>query len=298
VSSLPSRIGNRAFTRALARQPKAPPQGPAKATVSTPMALADFKAAMARYGAKVVVDDWDPGDPAPIYRSIVDAFADFAAGLGGVPPVDEIRFRKTDPADPNTPASFSARKLEVFDLIERRNKWLPVTRSAKGAKYPAPTAQVGGVKGQSGGAPLALPSRAASERRIIVHELGHGVVEAMLTPGVKGPDALDKDLINRFKKAVGWFGDKLYDIQDPAVRKAIQDDNTQPAATPISFDDWNDPKWGEQPITDYPLYGAHEDFPESLMAYLYAPELLKQRSPARFAFFEREKSAWKAILTP
>jgi hypothetical protein len=297
VAELQRQVGNRGLARLLARQTKAPAQGPATAGVSAPMSLQDFKAAIARYGvSRVVVDDWDPGDPAAIYRSIADAFADFAAALGGAPPVDEIRLRKTDPADPNTPAAFSARKLEVFDLIERRNRWLPVTRSSKGAKYSTPTAQVSGVKGQQGGAPLALPTRAASERRVIAHELGHAIVEGMLTPGVKQSAPLDKDLINRFKKAVGWFGDKLYDIQDPAVRKAIQDEGAQPSATPITSDDWNNPKWGEQPITEYPLTGAHEDFPESLMAYLYAPELLKLRSPARFRFFESEKAAWKPIL--
>jgi hypothetical protein len=118
-----------------------------------------------------------------------------------------------------------------------------------------------------------------------------------MTPGVKQADPLDKDLIARFKKAVGWFGNDLYDIQDQSVRKAIQDDNTRPVAAPITRADWNDPKWGEQPITNYPLVGAHEDFPESLMAYLYAPQLLKERSPSRFKFFEDNKAKWGPILT-
>lgn len=297
VLALQRDIGNRALGRAIARQPKAPAQGPATTGVSAPMSLQDFRNEMARFGVvRIVAADWNPGDPAAIYRSIADAFADFAAGLGGAPPVEEIRFRRTDPSDPDTPASFSARRLEVFDLIERRNRWLPVARSGRGAQYPPVGAQVTGVQGQAGGAPLVLPARAASERRIIVHELGHAVVEGMMTPGVTQADPLDKDLIARFKKAVGWFGDTLYDIQDAAVRKAIQDDGRQPAAAPITAASWNDPKWGEQPITDYPLAGAHEDFPESLMAYLYAPQLLKARSPARFRFFAENKGRWTPIL--
>jgi hypothetical protein len=32
------------------------------------------------------------------------------------------------------------------------------------------------------------------------------------------------------------------------------------------------------------------------MAYLYAPQLLKSRSPARFAFIEANKAKWGPIL--
>jgi hypothetical protein len=299
VLELQRQAGNRAVGRLLARQPKAPAQGPVTSGVSAPMSLADFKAAMARFGVnQVTVGDWDPGEPAAIYRSIVDAFDDFKAGLGGTPPVKEVSFQRQDPVEPNAPAEFSAGKLSVFKIIESRNKWLPAARSVKNGKYPSSGGQVTGVTGQQGGAPLPLPARAASERRVIVHELGHAVVEGMLTPGVKQADPLDKTLVARFKKAVGWFGNDLYDIQDPAVRKAIQDDNVKPTAAPITSGDWNDPKWGEQPITDYPLSGAHEDFPESLMAYLYAPQLLKDRSPARFKFFEDNKASWSPILAP
>jgi hypothetical protein len=295
--TLQRQLGNRAFGRLLARQPKAPAQGPVTSGVSAPMSLADFKAAMTGFGVgSVAIGDWDPGDPAAIYRSVVDAFQDFKAGLGGTPPVKEVRFSQKDPAEPDAPAEFSAGRLEVFKIIESRNKWLPAARSVKNGKYPTAGGQVTGVPGQQGGAPLPLPARAASERRVIVHELGHAVVEGMMTPGVKQADPLDKELIKRFKKAVGWFGSDLYDIQDAAVRKAIQDDNQKPTAAPITAGSWNDAKWGEQPITDYPLAGAHEDFPESLMAYLYAPQLLKDRSPARFKFFEANKGSWSPIL--
>ena len=297
--SLQRQAGNRAVTRMLARDAKAPAQGPATGGVSAPMGLDEFRREMQRFGvATVIVADWNPGDPAAIYRSIADAFADFASGLGGAPPVREVCFRTQDASEPNAPANFGAGRLTVFKIIETRNKWLPADRSVKGRTYAPSGAQLTGVEGQAGGAPLPLPARAASERRVIVHELGHAIVEGMMTPGVKQADPLDKDLIARFKKAVGWFGNDLYDIQDPAVRKAIQDDNVKPTADPITTRDWNDPRWREQPITNYPLTGAHEDFPESLMAYLYAPELLKARSPARFKFFEDNKGSWRPILAP
>jgi hypothetical protein len=297
--NLQRQAGNRAVTRMLARDAKAPAQGPVTSGVSAPMGLDEFRREMQRFGvATVVVTDWNPGDPAAIYRSIVDAFADFASALGGTPPVREVCFRTQDASEPNAPAYFSAGRLTVFKIIETRSKWLPSDRSVKGRSYPPSGAQLTGVKGQAGGAPLPLPARAAGERRVIVHELGHAIVEGMMTPGVKQADPLDKDLIARFKKAAGWFGNKLYDIQDPAVRKAIQDDNVAPTAPAIEIENWNDPRWGEQPITDYPLTGAHEDFPESLMAYLYAPQLLKARSPARFKFFEDNKASWRPILAP
>ena len=285
------------MSQALARQPKAPAQGPATTGVSEPMTLADFKAEMTRYGVtSVAAADWSPGEKASIYRSIADAFADVAAGLGGVPPVKEVVFRKGE-AGASEAASFSGGRLEVYDLAERRNKWLPAGRSEQGGSYEVPPGgQLSGVEGQEGGAPLPLPSRAASERRVIAHELGHAVVEGMLTPGVKQADALDKGMITRFKKAVGWYGDELFDIQDPAVRKAIQEEDKKPSAAPITGRNWNSPKWGEQPITNYVLTGAHEDFPESLMAYLYAPQLLKVRSPARFAFMAENKAKWGPIL--
>jgi hypothetical protein len=261
------------------------------------MTLADFRSEMARYGVRTVtVGDWDPGDPAAIFRSIADAFADFAAALGGTPPVREIRFSAAEPDEPNAPASFSAGVLAVHRIIEQRSKWLPAGRSVRGGRYPASGAVVAGVPGQQGGAPLPLPGRAASERRIIVHELGHGVVEAMLTPGVAGADPLDRDLVKRFKRAVGWHGNALFDIQDPAVRAAIERDE-RPAADAITRDNWNDPRWGEQPITDYPLAGAHEDLPESLMAYIHAPDLLRARSPARHRFFAESRGRWAPILS-
>lgn len=298
VLTLQRQAGNRAVTRMLARQSKAASQGPVTSGVSAPMSLKDFKSEMARFGVpSIVFGDWTPSDPAPIYRSIVDAFGDFASGLGGSPPVKVIRFAKKDGSDPDVPAAFGAGTLEVFAIIETRNKWLPAARSVKGATYPSSGGVVTGVTGQQGGAPLPLPDRAASERRVIVHELGHAVVEGVMTPGVKQPDPLDRDLITRFKKAVGWFGNDLYDIGDPSVRKAIQEDNKQPTAAPITHQNWNSAAWIEQPITDYPLSGAHEDFPESLMAYLYAPQLLKDRSPARFKFFEDNKGKWSPILT-
>jgi hypothetical protein len=294
--TLQRQLGNRAFGRLLARQAKLPAQGPVTSGVSAPMSLADFRTAMAGFGVNTItVGDWDPGDPASIYRSVVDAFTDFKQSLGGTPPVKEVKFLR-QASDPNAPADFGAGLLEVSKLIESRYKWLPAAKSVKGAKYPTIGGTVGGVTGQAGGAPLPAPALATSQRRIIVHELGHAVVEGMMTPGVKQPDPLDRDLIKRFKKAVGWFGNDLYDIQDAAVRSAIQSDQ-KPTAAPITHADWNDPKWGEQPITDYPLDGAHEDFPESLMAYIYAPDLLKARSPARFEFFAANKGSWSPILS-
>jgi hypothetical protein len=300
ILELQQRAGNRAVGRLLSRQSKPPPQGPVISAPSQPMSRSEFERALtSRFGVKKVTStDWDPGDPAELYRSIADAFQDFASALGGTPKVDEIVFRKADPSTPGEAADFQAGRLTVYSLITSAYWWLPLDRSAKDGKYAATSGGTIRVHGGTPGAPIPLPTVATSERRIIVHELGHGVVEGMLTPGEKTP-ALDKDMIKDFAKAVGWFDGQLYDIGDPAVARALGSDPPQrPTATPITKDDWNDPKWSEQPVGDYPLVGPHEDFPQSLMAYIYAPELLKRRSPRRYAFFEQRKGSWTPILKP
>src|ERR1700760_3286094 len=80
-------------------------------------------------------------------------------------------------------------------------------------------------------------------------------------------------------------GQQLFDIQDPAVASANPQKPT-PTKPPVTVSDWNDPKWGEQPISGYSLTGPFEDFAESFMAYVYASAVLKARSPARWSFID------------
>ena len=246
--------------------------------------------------------NWQPWEPeAAAYPEIIGAFDDAAKAYGGLPNVNTVVFFEVDyqwdsgsgafVALPTTGASFSAGKLTVYHAASRRPPMLPVARSDPSGRYP--DVVVGDKPG--GGAPRRYASPAESIRRTIVHELGHGVQEAVIGGAAKaGPDPA---MLADFALAVGWWPPggatmpQLYDIQDPAVAAAIAKQQA-PTKTPITTSDWNDPKWGEQPISGYSLTGPFEDFAESFMAYVYASAVLKARSPVRWRFIDGRKAKW------
>src|SRR4029077_16395510 len=78
----------------------------------------------------------------------------------------------------------------------------------------------------------------------------------------------------------------LYDIQAAGVKKAIDKDKEPPKAALITQKDWNSAKHLEQPLRDYAVAAPEEDFADSLMAWVYARDALKKRSPARFKYFD------------
>jgi hypothetical protein len=292
--ALQRQAGNRAVARMLRRAPRAPQQGPVIGGSPQPLSRAAFEQTMkSRFGvATFDYTDWDPGDLADLYQSIVAGFTDFSTALGGTPTVTKIAFLAAGGS--GEAADFGAGKLEIYRKITSGSLWLPLDRSNRQNVYPP---VLGGTIGAGkGGSPIPLPALAASQRRVIVHELGHGAVEGMMTPGPSAP-ALDAKLIKDFAAASGWYGGVLYDIGDSAVQSALAaTPPRQPTTSPITANDWNDPKWTEQPIGDYPLVGPHEDFPQSLMAYIYAPDLLKKRSPHRYAFLDSRKASWSPVL--
>ena len=218
---------------------------------------------MARYGVtSVAAADWEPG------------------GEGLDLPFDRRRLRRRRRRPGRRAAGEGDRlpqgrgRRERGGLVQRRppggattspsgaTSGCPPGRSEQGGSYEVPPGgQLSGVEGQEGGAPLPLPSRAASERRVIAHELGHAVVEGMLTPGVKQADALDKGMIARFKKAVGWYADELFDIQDPAVRKAIQEEGKKPAAAPITGPELEQPEVGRAADHELRAHGRARGLP-------------------------------------
>lgn len=249
--------------------------------------------------------NWQPWEPdSATYPEIIGAFDDAAKALGGLPKVDTIVFYEVDyqwdsqkgsfVPQPDSGASFSGGKLIVYHAASKTSKMLPVARSDASATYP--TVVVGDRP--QGGAPRRYASPAESIRRVIVHELGHGIQEAVIGgAAMSGPDP---KMLADFALAVGWWpGDasvpQLYDIQDPAVAGAIAKQQT-PTAAPIAPTNWNDAKWHEQPISAYSLSGPFEDFAESLMAYVYASGVLKARSPARWGFLDGRKAKWKPAL--
>ena len=81
---------------------------------------------------------------------------------------------------------------------------------------------------------------------------------------------------------------RLYDIQAKGVTAAIKKGVEPPAAARITKRDWNSGIHLEQPMSEYAVTHSAEDFAESLMAWLYARDVLKARSPARFKFFDEQ----------
>lgn len=297
---LQATAGNAAVNRLLVARKEAP------ATTRT-----DFDAAIkARYGVEQVRTgvqadqaggkapgwtSWDPGASHAVYEAILAAFADFAKAFGGTPHVKEIVFHKLhyeyDVAQrkwvgrDDVGASFGSGRLNVFEALTKNSKPLPVSRSDPSGDYP-PTAITLEEEGSAGGAPLKYIDRATSMRRLIAHELGHGLRDD--ASKAAGADAgPTPQVLDTFSRAVGWTGSgddaKLLDGGGSGAE--------------ILPGNWNLPKWKEQPMSVYSVRGGPgEDFAESAMAYVYAGDVLKARSPRRFRFMQDNLEAWKPKL--
>ncbi|GAA3633162.1 hypothetical protein [Microlunatus ginsengisoli] len=254
---------------------------------------------------------WDPGATSDVYESILTAFGDLESAFGGIPPVDELLFFDTaydvDPAThavvpvAGVGADFGAGHLSVYRAgvsggIGTR-KGIPVGRSSSTGRYPTVVAGMRG-RGSDPGAPIPLPSAAENTGRIITHELGHGVAEQAM--------AADPAMFTQYRLAVGWVGDELFDIGIPEVRQALAAGVRPPATvqqtrggrqgtqrTQITRDDWNNPQWIEQPVSEYSVAGgAGEDFAEAVMAFVNTRDVLAARSPARLQFLESHRQSW------
>jgi len=105
----------------------------------------------------------------------------------------------------------------------------------------------------------------------------------------------DPDMQKDYNKAVGWTAavpPKLFDITVKAVQTAIAGGTTPPSQYEITLANWNDPTWGEQPVSAYSLDNPGDDFADSVMAFVYNPQMLKKRSPARYNFIDTRRSKW------
>lgn len=253
--------------------------------------------------AQQVLPGWQPWNEtaaaADLYDTAMRAVEDVAAAFGGSPNVTEVVLYATDYALTATGAvpaarigaSFGGGQLTIYRTATTMTKWLPAARSTTAGRYPRVIVGVGGVTGQTPGAPIALPTAAESGRRTMIHELGHGIAEAA--------HAADPTVFVRFNQAVGWQNGSLYDVQAAGVSAALAAGTPPPASARITVDDWNSPAHGEQPMTDYAVSGGPgEDFAESVMAFVSAPALLRSRSPARFAFMQALAAAALPQLVP
>ena len=247
---------------------------------------------------------WDPGSSSPAYRSIVDGFEDFEARVGGYPPVTEILFFKVNYVvnavgvgipDTNAGASFGAGHFTVYEASMTSMRGLPTGPSTAAANYP-PVVIGLSAPGEVRGAPVPVPTREQSIRRIVTHELGHGLAEAAM--------AADPNTFTRYRSEVGWTATsaaQLFDIGVGAVQTAIAAGTPPPAQYEITRQNWNSSQWIEQPLTSYMVSGGPgEDFAEAAMAYVKEPNLLAARSPRRFRFLDRNRQSWlpKLLRTP
>jgi hypothetical protein len=252
-------------------------------------------------------NSWDPETSSSVYDWIVAAFDEFARRVGGVPPVQEVGFYDTDYGldstgtlvpKPNVGADYGGGRMAIYRAVTTGRFPLPIGRSIAAGAYAPVGVAVGDIRGQSPGAPLPLPTREQDVMRAISHELGHGLVETALTPRAGGP-AADPTMMDDYRREVGWTAGSspmLFDTGVPAVRTALASGTTPPATYQITEDNWNDPRWVEQPLTVYMVSAPWEDFPEAVMAYVNEPNLLLARSPRRYQFLYTRKARWLPYL--
>jgi hypothetical protein len=236
---------------------------------------------------------WPTSSSEAPYSLILDGINKALASMGGTPLVREIVFFKvaydkdfsTPPSNgidhviknPNTGASFSAGKLEIYEAVTQGNPML-------------------NLQGQ-----FQSPTKEQSVPRNIVHELGHSVVEEGLDQGAirKG---VDPRIIVDYKLAAGWLKgplpkdpELLYDAGDTAVQAAIVNRTPLPLDKRIRKDNLSSP-WKERPPTGYGTTNVSEDFAEAFMAYVNEPAVLKKFAPRRFEFIDSRKSKWGSRL--
>jgi hypothetical protein len=231
---------------------------------------------------------WDPGADSLVYDWVLAAFAGFAERLGGTPHVQEIGFYRVnyEPAadataplvpDAGTVASFGGGRMAIYESVTRTNP-RPLGRSTGGAH-----------------AAVETPAAEPAVRENVAHELGHGLVETALT-GAAPPDAAFMD---DFRREAGWTAGgspALYDAGVAEVQAALAAGTPPPERYRITAARWNDPAWVEQPVTRYVLDHPSEDVAEAVAMFVVRPELLRQRSPRRFAFLEARTPALRPHL--
>jgi hypothetical protein len=249
-------------------------------------------------GKRRLPDDWkswDPGTRSPLYDEILGAMEDFGRAAGGLPNLGQIIFfnvryvyddQLNVVADTKAAAEISPKQGAIF--VYRNALFEQTAEGASGTRISGvPLATKRSTAKET--APESFGTRSEGQRRTIAHELGHGVERASRS-------------LSEFQQAVGWADRfNLYDIQAKGVKQAIAKGVEPPAAARITKDNWNSGKHLEQPMSKYAVTDSTEDFAESMMAWLYTPDVLKARSPERFKFFDdadRRKAWLPKLVTP
>ncbi len=263
---------------------------------------------------------WEPDVTLDQYQQIVDGFRDFRKVFGATPVITDIIFyeKKYDVvngkvvADTITGAQTGTTDLTIYKTGSAMYKPLPLDKSNAQGTYASPPPMSLGMS--YGGDPKSSPVIAPilwgdNFKRVIAHELGHGLQSAAMNlPNPAGSP--DPKMLDDYSKAVGWtpyipatksqaaVQPQLYDISVKAVQTAIASGATPPAQYLITKGNWNDPVWGEQPISEYSLANAGDDFADSVMAFIYNPQVLQKRSPARYNFINTRRQKWLPQMHP
>jgi hypothetical protein len=235
---------------------------------------------------------WDPGATAVVYERIATAFADVRRVEAGLPDLQEIFFYDQDYVWDGVkfaPRGFAA---AWFHSQTGRSKsdHINVFSAVLGAETPGATLLSGAALGRSTAAAQAqqqTQTGPAETLRTIAHELGHGIDFATSS-------------IAEFEAAVGWYPPGsdtpvLYDLPaggpTPGARQP-------PSQTRITTSNWNSGQHREQPISQYATTNPRDDFAESLAAFVYSPQVLKARSPARYDYFHNiwRRAIWQSEL--
>ena len=237
---------------------------------------------------------WDPGSDSEVYDWIMAALTSLATSFGGVPPVQDVSFYNTEYTlndagalvpRPEVLAEYGAGHMAIYRST--------VTRATGNVR---PT----GRSSDSTSAPLHSLTAEEGTRETVTHELGHGIVETALTPRSGGAAAPDQAFMNDYRHEAGWtVGDRpqLFDAGVAEVRTALTAGTAPPSAFRITEDNWNNPRWIEQPLTSYMTTHPSEDLPEAVAAFVNRPDLLRERSPRRFAFLNTRRAALAPFLT-
>ncbi len=226
---------------------------------------------------------WSPGSSSPTYASILAGIQDFARAVGGLPPFEEILFFEF-PIEPlmleghlrvkrgQAAAEFANRQLLVYKNTElqARDKIIPVQKDRPGHPSPAPR-----------------PSQDVGVRRIVAHELGHGLPQ-LAFERARDAGRANRLLVEEYKAHVGWVGRgeaaRLYDIGVSEAEQAIGRGEAPDPRFEITADHWNK-GWVEQPVSRYSVQGGPgEDFAEAAMTYVEQPRALQARSGRRYDF--------------
>ena len=220
---------------------------------------------------------WSPFEKAPDWTAMVDGLVRFSATLGGLPTVTEIIFLKQDydysGADgrlvprPDVGASFAAGSVLVFEK-GTRGRFVAAARRMLGSPSNSTTREDVGYE--------------------MTHELAHGVVERAMEA--------DPSVLTRYGDAVGWVGNRLYDIGRAEVRAALAAKRVPPESGVLTAKNWEKADVVEQPMAEYMVTSVSEDLPEAIAAYINRPEVLKARSPRRFAFVEKHIAGWRKAM--